>query len=108
MQDAKDFVLSESEIGGEQIVIPKTVFYTMWNVSRRQTVYIYRFLCYCCVDPLNAMHTAHDEHHFSLFFICCELPRSPLRDNINMSTAIALLYFDEVFAIPNLAKQLKW
>jgi hypothetical protein len=67
MQDAKDFVLSELEIGVEQIVIPKTVFYILWNRN------IYRFLCYCCVDPLNAMHTAHDEHHFPLFFICCEL-----------------------------------
>jgi L-asparagine transporter-like permease len=110
MQDAKDFVLSELEGGGEQIVIPKTVFYTMWNVSRRLTVYNYRFLCYCCVDLLNAMHTAHDEHHFQLFFIFCELPGVPLlllRDNINMSTATAFLYFNEVFAIPNLSKQLQ-
>jgi hypothetical protein len=64
----------------------------------------------CGMSP-GAMHTAHDEHHFQLFFIFCELPGVPLlllRDNVNMSTATAFLYFDEVFAIPNLSKQLKW
>ena len=35
------------------------------------------FLCYRCVDLLNAMNTAHDEHHFPPFFICCKLRAPP-------------------------------
>ena len=74
MQDAKELKLPESEIGVEQIIVPETVFYVMWNDSQRGAVYINCFLCDFCIDPLNAMHTAHDEHHFPPFFIICELP----------------------------------
>jgi hypothetical protein len=48
------------------------------------------------------MHTI-----FRCFSSAVSFPLLLLRDNINMSTAMALLYFDEVFAIPNLLKELK-
>jgi hypothetical protein len=52
------------------------------------------------------MHAAHNEYHFPQVFICCELNTPPLQDR-NVSTAMTFLYFNEVFAIPNLSKQLK-
>lgn len=100
-------MLPDSVIRVEQIVVPETVFYAMWNHSLRLTVYMYCFPCDFCIDLPNLIRTVHDEHHFRRFSLAVSFLLLILRDKINMRIAMAFLYFDEVIAMANLSKQLK-